>query len=385
MIRVRRPLNWAFVIAAAFFILGALRVTYLTLEDSYAGVVWRRLQLENIGKKDKELSEKNESGFVFLACGDPQGGYGTFRKIRRKMAKDGEAVFVAVVGDIVKHGSKYRHLVLRDELSDYRLPIVFAPGDHDYDENGSLYHFGGVWGNWTGVPIRFLNAVFIIVRASDPGGFSDEAMEYLERQLEELAAVETKIVLVHEPPFDPRFSPGGENAKHFFHYGKEKTEIFHALMKKHGVAAVVSGHLHGYFHYEKDGVKYLTTGGAGAKFIEYNPFDTNFFHYLRITVSPKGVSHEVIKIDSPERKGWHFEGIRYLLRLNVYLISNFPEFIIGTFAFFALAVIILSRLAWSYVRPLFISPIPGIFATVFSAVISSMVFVSLYLIFLARL
>ncbi|MHC4661895.1 MAG: metallophosphoesterase family protein [Planctomycetota bacterium] len=344
----------------------------------------RKISLfEKAEKASKGLESQGKAGFTFLACGDPGDGYGTFAKIRNRMKEEKDPAFAVILGDLVKYGTRTRHDILRREIHDFPLPVLVIPGDHDYSESGSLGNFIEIWGEQGNRPLKFANAVLIIVQASGPEGFSELEFDKLEEGLESLPGGEIRIVLIHEPPFDPRFKPGEKDGENFFHFGKKKSEHFHAIARENGVSAVISGHLHGYFHHERDGIQYIITGGAGSKFIDYNPKNTNFFHYVRMKAAPQGVTHDVVRVDAPLREGWHFEGIRYLAQLNLYLLSKYPDFLFGAIGLIVLIVAVLSPLAFSAFRPE-TGKVARIAFTALTTVISAMVLFALYLVLIAR-
>ena len=64
-------------------------------------------------------------------------------------------------------------------------------------------------------------------------------------------------------------------------------------MGKRGVDRVFVGHIHTYGEKEINGVRYVLSGGAGAPL---DPSPRAYFHYVVVTVSPKGVEDRVVRL-----------------------------------------------------------------------------------------
>ncbi len=73
-----------------------------------------------------------------------------------------------------------------------------------------------------------------------------------------------------------------------------EAEKFENLMSTYHVDTVYLSHIHSYFEYNKDGVRYLITGGAGAELLTKN----SYYHYM-IAKTGKVNSFTMVEMPSP--------------------------------------------------------------------------------------
>jgi 3',5'-cyclic AMP phosphodiesterase CpdA len=129
----------------------------------------------------------------------------------------------------------------------------------------------------------------------------DVQYAWLERDLQK-AQGKRIYVISHVPPTDPRSGvkpnevqsytdkvekEGGfveqkleaysedESINHGFQT-KQEAKKFENLMTQYKVDAVYLSHIHSYFDYTKNGVRYIISGGAGAELMTQN----SYYHYL---------------------------------------------------------------------------------------------------------
>lgn len=176
-------------------------------------------------------------------------------------------------------------------------------GNHDIRGNGR-YIYTTLYGP-AYYSFDFLDSHFIFLDSS-PGwsekqAISNEQYTWLEKDL--IKAQGKKIfVISHIPPHDPRSGvtkneipnyvnkvESGEgwaeqkldnyfenkNMGHGFQDPQE-AEKFEKLMSNYHVDTVYLSHIHSYFEYYKDGVRYLISGGAGAELLTEN----SYYHYI---------------------------------------------------------------------------------------------------------
>ena len=84
-----------------------------------------------------------------------------------------------------------------------------------------------------------------------------------------------------------------KSMNHGFQDPLEATK-FESMMSKYHVDTVYLSHIHSYFEYTKDGVRYLISGGAGAELLTKN----SYYHYLIEKVDNVKTS-TVIELPSP--------------------------------------------------------------------------------------
>ena len=238
-------------------------------------------------------SIKDSDDFTFVVLGDNKNSISTFGKIIRKINADNQVSFVVNTGDMVFDGSPIKYEFLMKQLRKLKKPILTTLGNHDIADNGlEIYTeiFGPMYYSFHVGP-----AYFIVLDNSNEKDVDPYQMEWLKKELKLAQKYEYRFVFFHVPIFDPRVKkqPGHsmknlENAK----------ELLKAL-KEGKVTMVFCGHIHGYFKGYWDGVPYIITGGAGAELVGLDP-NHYFYHYIKVHVSKRSVSYELVKIRSPD-------------------------------------------------------------------------------------
>ena len=155
----------------------------------------------------------------------------------------------------------------------------FFPNDGVTPAGATEYRYGDLW-------ILVLNSEL---------RFQAEGMihTFMEEKLQAAEADESilyRFVMFHKP----YMTWSGHEPEDWFR-AVTKEEL-HVLMRDHRVTAVITGHNHCYEHFERDGVVYLTLGGAGAGLadVEINIVPGEEEYHVK---SFKGYSYAIIKPD----------------------------------------------------------------------------------------
>jgi 3',5'-cyclic AMP phosphodiesterase CpdA len=208
-----------------------------------------------------------------------------YKRLLNRVVEDGNA-FLINTGDMVDYGSRKNWEAFQALMADFPLPFYPVPGNHDRDDDGTLTNYV----EFSGAPATHysfdVGTAHFAIASSSTARLSAEELAWIDQ---DLSATEqpVKIVCTHYPPFDPDGSP------HILYAGNE---AFMALMKKHQVAYVFTGHIHAYSQEERDGTTYVITGGAGAPpYSEDHP--DAFFHYVQVTIVGTEVSTRVVPIE----------------------------------------------------------------------------------------
>ncbi len=185
---------------------------------------------------------------------------------------------VFIIGDLVYGYTMDRDELVRqwkgfiDELKVLRPPFYLVPGNHEifgerYAEE--LYRrFAGPT-HWA----KVIDGNLFIALNTDEVGYEDtispSQFKFLLETLKKYSGIKNKYILMHKPIWwkyqDHRFW----------------RESFHPLMVKYRVKAVFAGHYHEYEYMERDGVKYIVTGGGGAE-QEGGDFIGAFPHFVLV-------------------------------------------------------------------------------------------------------
>ncbi len=207
--------------------------------------------------------------FSFTAWGDSQGGWETFAKLSKDMARQ-QPDFSIGLGDLVSDGSDtvqwYDFLRCLQPLS-ARTLLYLVLGNHDYDGcyddlHAQQYHEYIREANYFSWSAG--HAFFLALDPNErfPLGIEDEQLAWFEKQIQSEAWRKAKwhFILLHQPPYSQGW-PG--------YHG----DVFiRELVEKHAESAaidfVLSGHSHDYERltkkYGEQEVHYLILGGAGG-------------------------------------------------------------------------------------------------------------------------
>jgi hypothetical protein len=222
--------------------------------------------------------------WTFAVAGDNRHDTDIYQQLLERVVQDGNA-FLINTGDLVDYGNKKNFQAFQQLMVDFPLPFYPVPGNHDLDDDGLLTHYLA----FSGAPAAHysfdVDMVHFTLSNSASGHLSQTALDWIDQ---DLAATDrpAKIVVTHYPPFDP------DETGHILFSGNE---AFMALMEKHQVAHVFTGHIHAYSQEERNGTVYTITGGAGSDlYVDDHP--DAFYHYVQVTVDGDQVQTEVIPL-----------------------------------------------------------------------------------------
>lgn len=332
-----------------------------TLELSLPVSDEKTMKIKPIQPSDIDKTGK----YKYIILGDNRDGYDTFKQIIEQV--NGEnPVFVIGNGDFVFSGKPNQYRLFDKIVSKISTTFCTTLGNHDIRGSGrSTYTmlYGPAYYSFD-----FADSHFAFVDSS-PGwsekqAISDEQYTWLERDLKKAQGKGKRIyVITHIPPHDPRSGvtpneipnyvdevKNGENwaerkldnynenkdMEHGFQDPQEAAK-FENLMSTYHVDTVYLSHIHSYFDYTKDGVRYLITGGAGAELLTKN----SYYHYI-IAKFDDVKTNTIVELPSPVNNYL----IRYVATLQLFATAMYEEnpvsviFVIVGFVLFMLLLII---------------------------------------------
>lgn len=206
-------------------------------------------------------------------------------------------------GDLVYSGKPNQYRIFNQMISGISTTLCTTLGNHDIRGNGRETYsklYGPEYYSFD-----FGENHFVFLDSSrgyaEKQAIPDEQYAWLERDLQK-AQGKRIYVISHVPPTDPRSGvkpneieaytdkvkqEGGfieqkleaysedETIDHGFRT-KQEAQKFENLMSQYKVSDVYLSHIHSYFDYTKDGVRYIISGGAGAELLTQN----SYYHYL---------------------------------------------------------------------------------------------------------
>jgi hypothetical protein len=173
------------------------------------------------------------------------------------------------------------------------------------------------------------------VPPTDPrsGVKPNEIQAYTDKVKKEGGFVEQKLEAYSED----------ESINHGFQT-RQEAERFENLMTKYKADTVYLSHIHSYFDYTKNGVRYLISGGAGAELLTQN----SYYHYL---IAKAGMSDTLTLVQLPSPPNLILQ--RYAAAVSLFAKAMYQEnraavilFIVG----FALLVLLLLTLLFLKLR-----------------------------------
>ncbi|MDP2656786.1 MAG: metallophosphoesterase [Candidatus Deferrimicrobium sp.] len=214
----------------------------------------------------------------FAVCGDSRDDRdGIFPQILSAV-DNSDMEFLLHLGDMVNKESPGEWELYREATARFRKPLRVVIGNHELYGGGTPQKFAERFGlpgaSWS---FTHKNAHFAIVDNAK-GTFPDNTLAGLDRDLaahpKGKGGITTLIVAMHIPPRTDGVFPHGTR----FDYEERSAKLL-AILKRHGVDAVLSGHEHMQYVEDWEGVLLLISGGAGAPMV---PFQT--YGYYRIDV-----------------------------------------------------------------------------------------------------
>jgi Icc-related predicted phosphoesterase len=209
---------------------------------------------------------------------------------------------IVIGGDLVQQNSEfeYRYAARLLEKAPAGIPTFVAFGNHeawDRDEHHSSERFT----SWFGPPQTWFETKGVLFVALDTADYAfDEARaREAESILEKRRRDASRCVLVSH--ILPQVGTPLEGKR-----GAEKqlkpadSQRILDLVERFQVDLVLGGHYHGYAASKHGATTLLLTGGGGAGL----DGPSEFHHFLRVTLDERGVSHEVVRIDSPHGVEW---------------------------------------------------------------------------------
>jgi predicted phosphodiesterase len=216
--------------------------------------------------------------WAFAVCGDSRDDKdGIFPQILSAV-DDSDMEFLLHTGDMVNKESPGEWDLYRESTARFRKPLRVVIGNHELYGGGTPEKFAGRFGlpgaSWS---FTHRDTHFAIVDNAK-GTFSDDTLAGLDRDLsghpKGKDGITTLVVAMHIPPATEGTRPHGTRHD----YG-ERSAKFLAILKRHGVDAVLSGHEHMHHVEDWDGVLLLISGGAGAPLVPFQKYG-----YYRIDV-----------------------------------------------------------------------------------------------------
>ncbi|HVJ49525.1 metallophosphoesterase family protein [Desulfitobacterium sp.] len=336
--------------------------------DSYQSVeahtVLLLVNLSSGQQKTIQVALKEQPNPEFVILGDNRNGYQTFSQIIDQINAIDPA-FTIDNGDLVFGGEPNKYRLFYETVSKLQVPLYTTLGNHDIRENGRAIYtelFGPGYYSFD-----YQNIHFAFLDSSrgwtEKRSIPEEQYQWLEKDLEK-AQGKRIFVVTHIPPTDPRAKTepnqypqmsesqkagpikeeisklsGTSNLDHAFP-DKEEAKRFESLMTKYKVDTVFLSHIHAYFSFVKDDVRYIISGGAGAELLTKD----SYYHFIRVKVTDKENYLEVVELPSPP----NVIVDRYLAAAQMFVRAIFKEYATIIYGLGAAILLIIGGILWIY-------------------------------------
>jgi len=256
-----------------------------------------------------EVAPASSGAFTIVTLSDLKARSGVLERAYEDARTRG-ADAIVVGGDLVMQNSdfEYRYATRLLGRAPPGIPVFLVFGNHeawDRHDHHSRERFEG----WFGPTQTWFLAKGVLFVALDTADYEFDparAKEAEEILAAHRSAARRCVLLSHILPQAGTTLEGKRGAEKQLR--PEDSQRILDLVDRFSVDLVLGGHFHGYAGSKHGRATILLTGGGGASL----DGPGEFYHYLRVVLDEKGVSHEVIKVDSPHGVEWlRYQMLRY--------------------------------------------------------------------------
>jgi len=230
----------------------------------------------------------------FALCGDSRDDKdGIFPQILAAV-DNSDMEFLLHTGGMVRRDSENEWRRFREVTAPFGKRLWPVIGNHEVYGGGTREKFVGRFG-LPGASYSFTHgdAHFAIVDNAG-GALPDNTLEWLDRDLADHPkgrdGIAYLLVAMHTPPDTGFLRPHGTR----FGYEEQSATLL-AILKKHGVDAVLAGHEHMHHAERWEGILVLVSGGAGAPLVPFQQYG-----FYRIDLE-NGAVRETFRRIAPRR------------------------------------------------------------------------------------
>lgn len=237
---------------------------------------------------------------TFIVLGDSRGNMEMAQKVYRQAAREKPA-FILHTGDFVSHGEAEEYLQYHEpllkELSP--IPLIPVPGNHERGPGKDFKGFLAIYGS-DRVSFDVAGCRFIGVNNSAVKGLTDDALQFIAREIAKPPKQVRTFVFMHYPPLYVEQSSALASEEVDYRGFTQNQHQLRDLFKGSRVQGAFFGHDHGFAAREIDGVHYFITAGAGADLHEKMKWLDPVHHYLVVRASPTSIRYELVRLDNSE-------------------------------------------------------------------------------------
>jgi len=320
----RNPLKLLFYLCLLIVILLVGYKTYLNLFMQDFNSL-HSTQVERIHERVKPGDPVN-----FAVVGNINNSIGIFEERIVPELNDSGLDFMVSAGNAVSGGGEDKYRALYGTLNHLEIPYLLTFGAHEYDDFGSFRfydHFGPHF-----YSIRTGNARLIFLDST-----GKTPWRWQIRWLSDLLTQDTsnaRILFIGHPPLEPEQNPLFDQEDDYLQ-PPEFREGLLDLIEAQGIDMVFSANLSLFSEQEREGTRFITTGGAGGLVLNN---ETSFYHYVQVNVDPDGeISYQLNRLEVGQHPVWNtLESLWFFIYSLFY--TGYLNFILIVAVFAAIAI-----------------------------------------------
>ncbi|UPH46137.1 glycosyltransferase [Methylophaga pinxianii] len=263
---------------------------YLNLAETH----YASLHLSKIQAIQQVLRDKPE--FQFVVVGNINNSSSIFQKQFIPRLNNSKAAFLISAGNAVSDGAEQNYRSLIKMLEELHMPWLLTYGENEDSDFGDFRFFEHFGPPFFSFKINNNQFIFLDNTGNTPYAWQ---LEWLNQELTQSSA-QNRFVFLGLPIHPKLDNTPAFNEDNYFN-DKEIAQRLHLLLRKHQVDLVFSANLALYADQTIDGVRYITTGGAGGVIVD----DKNsYHHFVEVNVSADGITVTTV-IPRINQSSWH--------------------------------------------------------------------------------
>ncbi len=228
---------------------------------------------------------EDDADWSFIVIGDIRSGYGIYHQLAKVVALyDPNPEFVVILGDIVPEPGnelEWMKFFYYSKAIIQTTKMYTAVGNHDVDsiETQQIYiKQVDMPGNELYYSFINRDVYFIVLDTEIPGEVNSITGEQYDWLIDSLNTASNdssinKIIIFLHRPFYPQGHYKGDNLIN--------ADSLHATIESFSkVVLIIESHEHQFFHYKKNNIDHIITGGGGA--FLYDEGGEGYFHLTKV-------------------------------------------------------------------------------------------------------
>ena len=262
------------------------RLYLLLVETDFQSEHGRQLQAI-----EQRLTETTD--YRFAVVGNINNSVGLFERKMIPLLNADQAAFVISAGNAVSGGGEDKYRALYRSLARLEKPYLLTVGPNETEALGAVHfyrHFGPFFYTLTQGRQFF---AFLDATSEETYDFQ---LQWLEKRLRQTQAAH-RFVFISRPIWDVGEEPPVDFEDQYLARdpaSERFRDALIALFERYDVDVVFSTNLHLFDQRTHQGVRYVTTGGAGGLVINDQ---TSYYHYVTVDVRGEQVAVQEHKLD----------------------------------------------------------------------------------------